>query len=74
MIQDLDEGFQEGLRELQAGGEGLIPAVVDIGEDMSFLISLRRGSTTDMLNRGLDTSVIEANNRWINRDRGIGVG
>ena len=35
MIQDLYEGFQEVLKELQVGGGGLIPAGVDIGEDMS---------------------------------------
>ena len=28
MIKDLDEGFQEGLRDLQAGGEVLIPVGV----------------------------------------------
>ena len=55
MIRDLDEGFQEGLRELQARGEGLIPTGVDIGEEMSFKISLRIGSITEVMNRGLDT-------------------
>ena len=50
------EGFQEVLRYLQAGGDGLILAVVDIGEDMSLRISLSRGSTTEVMNRGLETS------------------
>ena len=45
-IQDLDEGFQEGLRELQARGEGFILAGVNIRENMSLRRSLGRGSTT----------------------------
>ena len=68
------EGFQEVLRYLQAGGDGLILAVVDIGEDTSLRISLRRGSTTEVMNSGLDTLAIETNNRWINREGGRGGG
>ena len=45
-IKDLDEGFQEGLRDFQAGGEELILLVVYIGKDMSLRRSLRIGSTT----------------------------
>ena len=45
-IQDLDEGFQEVLRELQAGGEVLILTRVDIGEEISLWRLLRRRSTT----------------------------
>ena len=41
---------------------------------MSLRISLMRGSTTEVLNRGLDTSVIDSNNIWRNRERGIGGG
>ena len=37
MIQDLNEGFKEDLRESQDVGEGLIPAGVDIGKEMRFL-------------------------------------
>ena len=29
-----------------------------------------RGSTTEVLNRGLETEVIEANNHWRKRERG----
>ena len=43
-----------------------------IGEYMSLRISLRRGSTTEVMNRGLDTQVIEAKNRCIKGDRGRG--
>ena len=45
-IKDLDEGFREGLRDFQTGGEELILLVVYIGKDMSLRRSLRRGSTT----------------------------
>ena len=46
---------------MQAGGEGLIPEGVDIGEYMIFRRSLRRGATTEVLNRGLDTLMIKSN-------------
>ena len=68
-IQDLDEDFHEGLKELQARGEGLIPAGVDIGEDMSLQRSLRIGSTKEATKKGLDTSVIYAKNTWRKRGR-----
>ena len=48
----------------------MIPTGVDIGEDMILRRSLTRGSTTEVLNRGLYTPVIDANNRWINREVG----
>ena len=51
MIQDLDEGFQEGLGEFQSEGEGMIPAGVDIGKNIILWRSLRRGSTTEVPNR-----------------------
>ena len=45
-----------------------------IGEDISLWISLSIWSTTEGMNRGLDTSVIGDNNRCRNRDRRIGGG
>ena len=69
-IQDLYEGFNGGLKEFQTRGEGLIPAGVDIDKNMRLRISLRRESTTEVLNRGLCTSAIEANKIWRKRDRG----
>ena len=69
MIQDLDEGFQEGLRELQAEVEVLIPAGVDIGEGINLWRFLRGGPTTEVLNRVLYTLVIEANSIWRKRER-----
>ena len=58
---------------MQAGGEGFIPEGLDIGKDISLRISLSRGSTTEVMKIVLDTSVIEANNRWINSEVGRGV-
>ena len=57
---------------MQAGVEGLIPVGVDIGEDMCFWRSLRRGSTIDVLNRIFDISVIKSNKRWRKREGGRG--
>ena len=54
-IQDLDEGFNEGLEKLQTRREGFIRAGVYIGEGMSLRRSLSRGSTTELLNIGLYT-------------------
>ena len=61
---------------MQEGGEGLIPEGLYICENMSLWISLRRGSTTEVLNRGLYTLVIKANNRCRKRggDRSGGEG
>ena len=53
MIQDLDEGFQEVFIELQAVRELLILVGVDIGKDMRFWRSVSRGTTIEVLNRGL---------------------
>ena len=69
-VQYLEEVFHEALMELQAREVGLIPDVFEVGENMILRILLSRGSTNEVFNRGLDTSVIEAKNRWRNRDRG----
>ena len=50
----------------------MVPAGVDICEDMSLQRSQRIGFTTEVLNRGLDTLLIEANNIWINSYIGRG--
>ena len=71
-FQELDEVFQEVLKELHAVGEILIPERVDIGEDISLWRSLSRGSTTEVLNRVLDTLVIKANNICIIMEVGRG--
>ena len=69
-IQDLDEEFQEGLSVLQEIDTSLISVGVGVEEIMVLIISLRRGSTTGVLNRGLDAAVIEAKNWWINMELG----
>ena len=57
---------------MKSRGKGLIPAGVDIGEDICLWISLSRGASTEMLKIGLDTSVIEANKIWRKREGGRG--
>ena len=49
------------MRELQAGGEVLMLAGVEIVKDMSL----------EVLNRGLDASVIEDNSRWRKKEGGM---
>ena len=66
-IQDLEKEFQEDLGLFQERDTVLIPGEVDFGESMSLRISLRRRSTTEVLNMGIDAAVIEANNRLNNR-------
>ena len=61
-IQYLEEVFHEALRGLQAMKMHLITEGVDMGDNMSLMISLRRGWTTEVLNRLLELAVIEDNN------------
>ena len=70
----MEEGLHEGLKYLQAREVGLIPEVVDIGEDMSLRILLRIESTMKTLNRGLDTLMIKLNNICRNRGKRRGGG
>ena len=51
---------------------GLVPEGEEVGEDMSLRISLRRASTMEVLNNGLDSSVIDTNNFWSKIERGVG--
>ena len=66
-IHDMYDFFQEALREVEAGEMGLIPDGVNVGEDMSLKMSLRRGSTTEVVNKYLYFSVVEENNHWRKR-------
>ena len=52
----------------------MIPGVVDVRESMSLRRYLRRGSITELLNRGMYAAVIEVNNRWRKREQGRGGG
>ena len=54
-IQEVEGGFHDTLRYIQERRVGLIPEEVDIIVNMSLGRSLIRGSTTEVLNRGLDT-------------------
>ena len=60
----MDKGFQQGLRRVQPEEVGMIPKGVEVGEDMSLRILLRRGLTKEVLNNGLDSSMTEANSNW----------
>ena len=55
------------MRYFQARGEGLIPVGVEIGKDISLQRSLSIGYTPEVMNRLIDTSVIESNNIWRKR-------
>ena len=46
----------------------LITEGVDVGENMRLRRLFRVGSTTEVLNRGVDTAVIESNNQSRNRE------
>ena len=46
---------------------GIITAVVDVGEEITLWRSLRRLSTAELFNRGLDELVIEDKKQWIKR-------
>ena len=50
----------------------MIPGILDFGETMSLRIDLRRGSKKEVLSKGLDMAVIEADNRWRKKDTGRG--
>ena len=69
-IHNINEGFQEGLRDVQAGEVVLIMEGVNMGEDTMITKSLRGGSMMEVLNKGLDDSVLEANNLWRKRESG----
>ena len=69
-IQDMEEFFNEALREIQARELGLIPEAVDIWDNMSLRILLSIWSTTELLNNGLHTAVMRIT-KFV--DRGIEV-
>ena len=71
-IQDLEKEFWYYLKGFYKRETCLIPGGVDVGERMRLRRSLSRGSTVEVLNRGLYTEVIEANYRWSKRYQGRG--
>ena len=73
-ISGMEKGFQQGLMRIKLKEVGLIPDGVEEEEDMILRRSLIRGLTTEVLNNGLESSVIELNNRWRKRERKLGGG
>ena len=61
-IRNIDEVFHQGLRRVHLEEVGMIPEGFEVAEDMSLRRSLIRVSTTEVLNYGLNSSVIDANN------------
>ena len=51
---------------------GLIPELFNMWGGIVLRRLLRRGSTTEVFNRGLYREVVEANNQWIKKERGMG--
>lgn len=60
---ELDPMFHLALRRVQALRPEVLPNSVDVEEEFSVSRSIRRGATSQALNRKLPAEVIEANNR-----------
>ena len=58
-ISDMDEVFQQGLRRVQLEKLGMIYEGLEVGEDMGLMRSLGRGSNKEVLNNGMDSSLVE---------------
>ena len=54
-IRNTGEGFQQGLIRVQLEEVGLIPEGVEVGKKMSPRRLLKIGSTTEVLNNGMDS-------------------
>ena len=67
-----EPSFHEVLIEVQAKRMDLIPTSVDVVEDYGVGRSFRRGSDSEAVARGVDSSDIDAMNRWriVERARG----
>ena len=72
-ISGIDGDFQQALHKLQIEEVVLIPEVVDVVEEMRLRISFRGFTTMELLNNGLNSSVVEAKNHWRKIERGRGL-
>lgn len=70
---ELDPMFHLILRRVQSFRPELIAESVDVEEEYSVSRSIRRGATSQALNNKLPAEVIEANNRWKQRERARGL-
>lgn len=70
---DLDPLFHLVLRRVQTVRTDLLPSNLDIEEEYSVSRSIRRGATSQALNVKIPAEVIEANNRWKQRERARGL-
>ena len=68
-IKYSDKEFKEGIRGFQEMYTGMKPLGVEFGGNVILRISLRKGSTVELLNMGLNAAFIEANNSWRNREQ-----
>ena len=72
MVKDLDKISKRDMRKTQERIETEILVVVDIEEYNRLRNKVRRGSTEEVLNMGLDGAVVKTKNRWIKRGKGNG--
>ena len=68
-IAELNVLFHSSLPELQEERPNLLDPEIDVQRDFSLKRSLRRGSQTHALNRGIHPDVIDRNNRWRKHER-----
>jgi hypothetical protein len=59
-----EPSFHEVLNEVQARNTSLIPTSVDVVEDYGVGRSFRRGSDSEAVAQGVNSSDIDAMNRW----------
>lgn len=70
---ELDPMFHLILKRVQGARTDLIPDSIQVEEEYSVSRSLRRGATSQALNKKIPAEVIEANNRWHQRERSRGM-
>jgi hypothetical protein len=61
---DFEPRFFDRLEQIQIMRPDLIPPTDDVSEDYGIYHSFRRGSTSEVTNKGLPSEVMDNNNRW----------